>query len=399
MMTSDNPNMQDRLQAGIAAIKRRDLASGRAWLLEVVEQDDHQELAWLWLSVAVAGLADKEIALENVLTINPDNATARKRLNRLKNAAALAKPLPGLTADDDLAGAPADTDDSLDDPYQCPYCGHLTKVDDTLCPRCRQSLYVVVPKEAMSEFLKTALLVLGALAALGLMEVATPFLALTAAQAADPGPFRFLLTVPGADLLLGNFLRPAYTVGLAQTLMIILVMRSGLLFGCLLGLRLRWAPIYYAALALFGVDLLWNVGLLVTGYLSVMACLLNVGLLAAILFLLVGSHREFAVGRERLWTRPERKAHSAKDFYWRGLAHSREGRWALAVAQWRKAVGLAPRETQYAKDLGIGLAQIRRFDRSVRVLEEVQRQAPHDLQIAKVLALVREQMAKPDQPA
>jgi Flp pilus assembly protein TadD len=117
-------------------------------------------------------------------------------------------------------------------------------------------------------------------------------------------------------------------------------------------------------------------------------------LVLAALFLLGGSHREFAVVRERLWTRPERKAHNAQDFYWRGLVHSREGRWALAVAQWRKAVGLAPNDRRYMRDLGIGYAQIGRFDRSLRVLEEAQRQAPEDAHIAQILALVREQMAQ-----
>ena len=79
------PSEIEALQAeGIAAVKERDVAHGRALLLKVVANDDQRELAWLWLSVAMTTPADKEVALENVLTINPQNATARKRLDRLK---------------------------------------------------------------------------------------------------------------------------------------------------------------------------------------------------------------------------------------------------------------------------------------------------------------------------
>jgi tetratricopeptide (TPR) repeat protein len=395
MITSDSPELQNLQEDGIAAVKRRNLAGGRALLMQVVEQDEQQELAWLWLSVAVESSADKEIALENVLAINPDNATARKRLNRLKREEAVAAEAQTVVADDHfLAGAPQDVDDGLDDPYQCAYCGQVTSADDKTCPHCRKSLYLVVPKEAMSEFLKTALLLTGATAILGILQTATPFLALTAAQTADQSFFKVLLSVPGAPLILGNFLRPAYTASLAQKLIFVWAGRSGLLLVLLLGLRLRWTPAYFAAFGLFVADLLGNAGLLVTGYLGAVACILNVVLDIIILFLLAGSDREFAVIRERLWTQPDKRAHSARDFYWHGVVHSRQGRWALAVAQWRKAVGLAPTERRYAKDLGIGYAQIGRFDRSVRVLEEAQRQAPDDAQVAKILALVREQMAR-----
>jgi hypothetical protein len=63
--------------------------------------------------------------------------------------------------------------------------------------------------------------------------------------------------------------------------------------------------------------------------------------------------------------------------------------WAMAVAQWRKAVGLAPQVPGYYKQLGIGYAQIKRFDRSLKALEEAGRQAPDDGQIGEIIALVR----------
>jgi ribosomal protein L40E len=52
-------------------------------LLHVVELDRHNEVAWLWLSTVTDSSEDQRICLENVLTINPDNAQARDRLASL----------------------------------------------------------------------------------------------------------------------------------------------------------------------------------------------------------------------------------------------------------------------------------------------------------------------------
>jgi lipoprotein NlpI len=85
-------------------------------------------------------------------------------------------------------------------------------------------------------------------------------------------------------------------------------------------------------------------------------------------------------------------ARSPLDFYRRGQHYRRRGMWAMAVAQWRRAVGLAPDVPGYYKQLGIGYARIKRFDRSLRALEEAGRQAPDDGQIAEIIALVRGQL-------
>jgi tetratricopeptide (TPR) repeat protein len=65
--------------------------------------------------------------------------------------------------------------------------------------------------------------------------------------------------------------------------------------------------------------------------------------------------------------------------------------WALAVAQWRKAVGLAPRQAEYYRDLGLGYAQIGRYDRSLRALHEAQRQSSDPAEVGRIIALVEAQ--------
>ena len=83
------PDTTELLQQGIALAKagRRDEA--RTVLMQVVEQDERNESAWLWLSGVVDSDDDKAVALENVLTLNPNNEWAKRGLQML------GRPLPG----------------------------------------------------------------------------------------------------------------------------------------------------------------------------------------------------------------------------------------------------------------------------------------------------------------
>ncbi len=83
------PDINALLQQGIALAKAGRREEARDLLLQVTEQDEMNETAWLWLSGVVDSNDDKAIALENVLAINPNNAWAKRGLQ------ALGRPLPG----------------------------------------------------------------------------------------------------------------------------------------------------------------------------------------------------------------------------------------------------------------------------------------------------------------
>jgi Tfp pilus assembly protein PilF len=68
------------LYDGVMALLEGDKDTARDMLLQVVEVEEHNEEAWLWLSGAVDDLEDQQVALENVLAINPNNAAAREGL-------------------------------------------------------------------------------------------------------------------------------------------------------------------------------------------------------------------------------------------------------------------------------------------------------------------------------
>jgi hypothetical protein len=72
------------LRQGIAAAKAGDAERARELLLQVVDADEYNEQAWLWLSSVVESDADREVCLENVVAINPDNNLAKAGLVHLR---------------------------------------------------------------------------------------------------------------------------------------------------------------------------------------------------------------------------------------------------------------------------------------------------------------------------
>src|SRR5687768_15131969 len=94
------------LDQGISAALtgRRDEA--RALLAQVVEADDRNEQAWLWLSGLVEDPEDIRTCLENVLHLNPDNVKAQHGMAWLEQRHGV-RPSPAAVAVADAAPEPA----------------------------------------------------------------------------------------------------------------------------------------------------------------------------------------------------------------------------------------------------------------------------------------------------
>ena len=389
-MAHDDAVIHRHLKDGVEAVKRGNRVRGRELLLQVVQQDSGIEQAWWWLSRAVEDPQEELKALENVLFINPKHTEAQRRLLQLRqDQLAVA---PSHTSSRNwrslLPEVPREAEDGIGDPYQCAYCGLPTGLDDRRCPHCGGGLYARVSRSQTSEAFRLVFLLVGITLGIGLIELIVPVFALAVAQRrAAASAFEVMLQVPGAGLFLGNFLRLPQAA--AQLLLRLLLVRAGVLFVLLLGAFERWTVAYYGLIVAMIADLLLNAYFVFSGYLGVLGALVNGGLALTIAILLFGMSYEFAVTYERLLVRPDKTARNAMDFYKRGHDYRKRGMWAMAVAQWRKAVGLAPRAPQFYKDLGIGYAQTRRYERSLRALEEAQHQDPADKEIAEIITLVR----------
>jgi len=77
---SNQSEVNRLLAKGVASARAGQRAEAYNLLLDVVDLDRHNELAWLWLSTVTDDLEDQRICLENALTVNPDNQAAREQL-------------------------------------------------------------------------------------------------------------------------------------------------------------------------------------------------------------------------------------------------------------------------------------------------------------------------------
>jgi hypothetical protein len=196
--------IQPLLRAGIAATKAGRSEQARQALMRVVEVDENNVQAWLWLSAVVDNPTDQLTCLENVLTLDPGNKHAQAGLARLKqdgsgpdispppqpaettptatqvtgtdsppSSKSSAKPArdrrsssskykrlsphsssaqastakPAYLMEDDVPEpVPAAPKDVFADKYLCPYCAAKTQPDDVRCKACGGELWLKVPK-------------------------------------------------------------------------------------------------------------------------------------------------------------------------------------------------------------------------------------------------------------
>jgi hypothetical protein len=117
------------LYEGAVAVKEGRHADAQGLLLKVIERDEQNEQAWLWLSGAMDDPADQQVALENVLAINPSNVVARQGLAYLQERypAAASAPTPPATAGEWVPPPPQSADE----------------VEELTCYQCGASLYSV----------------------------------------------------------------------------------------------------------------------------------------------------------------------------------------------------------------------------------------------------------------
>ena len=371
-----------------AVLKKGHRERGRALLRALLEEAGDIEEAWWLLSENSDDPAERQRALQRVLTLNPARAEAHANLVSLRlRGLPSASAAPAADAWQSLLPeVPLEADDGIDNPYQCPYCGAPTGSDDKRCRQCRGGLYRRVARSGNSEPLRRLQLVLGIGLGVGLVELIAPLLALAQRQGTAAANLELMLAVPGAQPFLGDFMAqaPAHS----EWLLAALGTRAAVMALLILGLRARWRLAYYGSMLAVTADLLLNFYLLVAGGLGWAALALNMALSLGAGLMLFAVSYEFAVNHERLLVRPDATARSPLDFYRRGHDYRRRGMWAMAVAQWRKAVGLAPQQAEYYKQLGIGYAQIGRYERSLRALQEGRRQAVDTAELDQIIALV-----------
>ena len=127
------------LYEGALAVKEGRHADAQGLLLQVIERDEQNELAWLWLSGAMEDPADQQVALENVLALNPGNAAARQGLAWLQsqygNLSGAASPSAG-----EWTPPPPRSADEVDE-LACWQCGAAVYSVAQFCWQCHAPVH------------------------------------------------------------------------------------------------------------------------------------------------------------------------------------------------------------------------------------------------------------------
>ncbi|MBC8077856.1 MAG: hypothetical protein H7Y32_17400 [Chloroflexales bacterium] len=385
------------LQQAIAAAKAGNRAVARDLLLQVVSGDERNEQGWLWLSGVVDDPAEQRIALENVLDINPRNASALKGIawldaHRPQPAPVIAPPpIPAapVAPPQPVRALPAVVNSWLPtESNPCPYCGAHTSPNQQRCTFCKHSLMIAGERPdkrtVWTTLLAVVWFVFGGISLLG-----TALLAVFALGVQSELP-------PALDAL-GSIL---------WTIVAVLVLLTALYGFIAFGLwgRQRWAYIAQAALLVFSIVAQVLVGLLrfgaqdlsagqdaATSFVNSPARLFCQVLFWLVLLALTAlSYRDFFGQRVRVLTDvPERKA---DEHFNMGVTYRNRGMWYMAAREWESAVKQRSNDADYHRALGLAYAQLKDYGRALREVQAAIDMRPGDALLREDLAVV-EKMA------
>ncbi len=397
--------LQQKLKEGIHAVRSGDRARGRQLLLQVVEADDRVEPAWLWLSAAVDDPADKLVALENVLTLNPNNAQAQTQAHELRRQLGMAvaapirespraaAPPPGRESPPPASPAPipGTAVDLDDDPYQCAYCGRLTRDTDNSCPHCGRNL-LVWGKWGSGGYQYAMLILCGLSLQLSFVQTIGPAVAIAIAQGINPSTVDAFYG-PAVAAFLGAF--RSWDGGLAAIILTAAVLRCALWLGITFMFYNDMESAFAVALGVVLLDAGWaGLGAFGLRFLGTWAAFVSWGLGALIALGSVPAVVSRSQARVRLRVELDRDALSVSVLYARGRKYQQKGQWALAALHWRRAAVLNPREPLFYKALGLAQMRLGRHAKARATLEEGAGRAPQDEEFQTLIKAARAKAEK-----
>jgi hypothetical protein len=148
--------IESLLEKGIQAARSKDRKRAQDILTHVIEIDQYNERAWLWLSSVVDTPTDKEVCLENALLINPDNTYAAMGLQHIRQQDESSPPsvLPRLAGEQtpqELEWAASEPAAPPPNVRVCPHCQFHNPGWAYLCDRCGTNLRRENLREVLSE--------------------------------------------------------------------------------------------------------------------------------------------------------------------------------------------------------------------------------------------------------
>lgn len=418
------------LEQAISAILtgRRDEA--RVLLAQVVEADDRNEQAWLWLSGVVEEPEEVRTCLENVLHLNPANVKAQQGLAWLEQRHG-ARPVadvavidappeqpPQTEADTILPAEPAPPEKPdpaavlvvaelapIDD--QCPYCGAAVLLEAKRCPSCGKQLMI---RAEGTEKRSKALTSLGVLWSVGglfsllgaalvvvvlvMLQRNSRFYGMTIADLTKAG----VTTASLYGRLLGGVLYGLFQLLIARGLLqrkhwawIVTAILQGLQLLAVLIIALSFSVLSRMVLAGQPGAASRTGAPLGSAFFTLILLLLFVPQVISILLLFLSYGDVFAPMQRQVL---RMDVVSPAKHYNNGLDYKNRGMWYMAAQEWATAVKQAPLEPNFLHALGLAFVQLGQFDRARITLDFACQVAPADVGIVDSRALVDRMSAK-----
>ena len=397
------------LTDAIAAARAGQRAEAHELLLRVVNADENNVRAWLWLSSVVTTLEDREVCLENVLALDPENEAVRLGLATVRaeiEATPEIEPesaLPSVEAEAALETKVAldFSDTALDEPLLCVYCANHTREEDRQCPHCKRDLYATFYEREKPRWIwmgwtvsiaEAIFSVGGLLALLGILASALSVVKY-GGQGVDIGQLLLMYlgqshTVPpqAQAAVLMILPREQFYLRLGYVLLVVIAA-----FGLLTRKRLFYI-LYLATLAIEAVLLYLsasiNRGFVASGAATTplegvtqvalnealgMFVLLAGGL--AGLFLLIKIALAFAMNddfdtrTERLWCAIDKTVRDPNGAFIRARTYMQREMWTLAALYLQRAVSIQPSTVEYYLALAESYAHLGRYQQSLALLD------------------------------
>ena len=411
-------HLEARLRAGIAAAKAGQHERARDLLMSVVAQDEENVLAWLWLSGVTDSLDDREICLENVLALDPDNDTARKGLAWVQKqkgiqpsppaekmppsppptepapskrpaspaAAILSDEFAPLSSTPKSELSPTPVQDEFGNEYLCPTCAAPTHPDDRKCRACGGKLWAKTWRREKTSCLFRVVLGLQALSTIQYGFALLGILVLTVGQL---GTGQLSTPTPGPAGATGNI--PPELLRMLLPLSVVYFALFAYSLTVLVGLFLRWMAIFYLYLinALLVLGMAVGMTVLVADQSTGLICGGGGMLLALLQIVMIFILEEdFAYDQRRILLRTDRDAIGAVALLDSGRRYARHKMWAMAAIHLQRLVRMIPDRLDYHLMLAAAYINLKRYDLADKTLSEARRISPDDPQVEKLAAIL-----------
>lgn len=424
------------LKDGLAAAKAGERVKARELLMRVVEADETNLQAWLSLSDVAATLEDRELCLENVLTLDPSNATARESLEAVRAQIAAT---PVIEPESELRHVETDehrvreaqvkvdfSDSQFDDPLLCVYCGHLTGEKDKRCPNCKRPLYITALKREQPAWLWVGwtIGVIDTFFSIGMLLVLLTILAsvLSAArfspQPIDIGQILGMYLGQSTSIppqaqaaALGVLPREVFYFRFAY-----IVFTAVVTFGLLTRRRL-FHLLYIVGIALTAISLYFSVsvnrtfisaGVPLTPVQGVLQVAIDelLGMLVKLTGILTGAligfkallaflmEDDFAKVTERLWSMIDRTVREPTTAFVRAKTYMKRSMWTLAAMYLQRCISLQPAVVDYQLALAESYAHLGRYRQSLAMLDQADRLQPDSTIVANLRRVIMEHQSK-----